>query len=283
MYNEKIEMLINAALADGELTEKEKQILFKKAEAEGIDLDEFEMVLDARLVELKKREAQQSKEQEIALAKAKAAAQAQPAAPKSNKMGDIKKCPACGAMVSGYQVKCPECGYEFTGVGANSSAERLFNLMIEAKDEEKKKLIIENFPLPATKEDMLEFVASLQPKVGVPDGLESSYYKKYMECLLKIQTFHAQDPIFHPFIESKKTLEKKHNNIGKRSLLNIIFFSKEGNLNKFPIILILFIVFNIVFYSCHPIIEDILIVNAIVIFFGFIGYVNIYSLKHNRD
>ena len=45
MYNEQIENLINLALADGELSEKEKQILFKKAEAAGIDLDEFEMVL----------------------------------------------------------------------------------------------------------------------------------------------------------------------------------------------------------------------------------------------
>jgi uncharacterized tellurite resistance protein B-like protein len=49
MYNEQIDNLINIALGDGELTEKEKQILFKKAEVEGIDLDEFEMVLDAKL------------------------------------------------------------------------------------------------------------------------------------------------------------------------------------------------------------------------------------------
>ena len=55
LYSEKIEGLIDAALADGVLTEKEKQILFKKAQAEGIDLDEFEMVLDARLVELEKK------------------------------------------------------------------------------------------------------------------------------------------------------------------------------------------------------------------------------------
>ena len=33
MYNEKIETLLNAALADGNITEKEKQILFKKADA----------------------------------------------------------------------------------------------------------------------------------------------------------------------------------------------------------------------------------------------------------
>jgi DnaJ-domain-containing protein 1 len=51
MYSEKLEKLIELALADGVLTEKEKQVLFKNAEAEGIDLDEFEMVLDAKLFE----------------------------------------------------------------------------------------------------------------------------------------------------------------------------------------------------------------------------------------
>ena len=54
MYNEKLEALITAALADGVLTEKEKNLLFKKAEAMGIDRDEFELVLDGRLAKRKK-------------------------------------------------------------------------------------------------------------------------------------------------------------------------------------------------------------------------------------
>ena len=79
MYNEQIEKLIELALADGELTEKEKQVLFKKAEAAGIDLDEFEMVLDAKLFE-----------------KNQAKTETPPvSAPKSDKFGDVKKCPSC--------------------------------------------------------------------------------------------------------------------------------------------------------------------------------------------
>jgi hypothetical protein len=39
---EKIEKMIAEALVDGELTEREKQTLFKKAIDEGIDLEEFE-------------------------------------------------------------------------------------------------------------------------------------------------------------------------------------------------------------------------------------------------
>ena len=81
------------------LTEKEKQVLFKKAQAQGVDLDEFEMVLDARLVKLQKAE------------KAKNEA----AAPKSHKYGDVRKCPQCGAIVPAMAGVCPECGFEFTG------------------------------------------------------------------------------------------------------------------------------------------------------------------------
>jgi hypothetical protein len=74
-------------LADGELTEKEKQILFKKAEAAGIDLDEFEMVLDAKLFE---------KQQTVLMQILHHLLQHR----KSDKFGDVKKCPACGAIVT---------------------------------------------------------------------------------------------------------------------------------------------------------------------------------------
>ncbi len=54
MYNEELEKLIEFAFTDGQLTDKEKQVLIKKAVSYGIDADEFEMVLDARLYELQK-------------------------------------------------------------------------------------------------------------------------------------------------------------------------------------------------------------------------------------
>ena len=49
MYDKQIEDLIKIALQDGVLNEKERKVLIKKAESLGIDVDEFEMVLDARL------------------------------------------------------------------------------------------------------------------------------------------------------------------------------------------------------------------------------------------
>ncbi len=54
MYNEQLEKLIAAALADGVLTDKERAILLKRAKSFGIDEDEFEMVLESRLSQWKK-------------------------------------------------------------------------------------------------------------------------------------------------------------------------------------------------------------------------------------
>ena len=180
MYNEQIENLINLALADGELTEKEKQVLFKKAEAAGIDLDEFEMVLDAKLYE-----------------KNNSKTDTPPvSAPKSDKFGDVKKCPSCGAMVTSFSAKCSDCGHDFSNIEANASIQKLFKMLNDAENtrreeeqtsnplkalggfyakalsgvrgmgnvEKKKMEIISNFPIPTTKDDILEFLSLAIPK-----------------------------------------------------------------------------------------------------------------------
>lgn len=76
-----MEKLIGAALADGELTDKERKVLLKKAAEERLDVDEFEMLLDARLHEVKaeiarkEKEEKARKEKELAALKAKAEAE----------------------------------------------------------------------------------------------------------------------------------------------------------------------------------------------------------------
>ena len=195
LYNPQLEKLIDLALADGELTEKEKQVLFKKAEAMGVDLDEFEMVLDAKL---------------YAHNQAQSVATTSQAAPTSNKFGDVKKCPTCGAMIQSFTTRCPECGFEFRNIEANCSIQRLFALLNEAeanskedakgiisglgraygdmfsrsfggtKDTRKKKAIIQNFPIPNTKDDILEFLTLAVPLAKKPGFFEADMEKKEM-------------------------------------------------------------------------------------------------------
>jgi hypothetical protein len=124
MYNEQIENLINLALSDGELTEKEKQILFKKAEAAGIDLDEFEMVLEAKLFDKRKSEKPVT------------------AAPKSDKLGDIRKCPACGSIVESFVTKCSDCGTEFRNIEASKNITKFFEKLDELESNRKENLYL---------------------------------------------------------------------------------------------------------------------------------------------
>lgn len=52
--SKELQTLIDAALEDGKLSEKEKQVLYKRAEKDGLDLDEFELYLDSLFYKHKK-------------------------------------------------------------------------------------------------------------------------------------------------------------------------------------------------------------------------------------
>lgn len=49
MYSEKLEEVISAALADGNLTEQKRNIIMRRAEKEGEDVEEVMMVVESRL------------------------------------------------------------------------------------------------------------------------------------------------------------------------------------------------------------------------------------------
>ena len=182
---EQVDKLIEMALMDGVLTEKEKQILFKKAEAAGIDLDEFEMILDAKLFE---------KQQSIK-------AITPVAATKSDKHGDVMKCPACGSIIQGFTAICVDCGHNFSNINAVSSVTKLYEQLQMVESEERnrpiesggwmdklhgssamndhnmqerilkrKASVVSGFPIPNTKEDILEFLSMALPEVGKKPG-----------------------------------------------------------------------------------------------------------------
>lgn len=51
-FSARLETLITAALQDGVLTDKEREVLKRRAEADGEDWDEVEMIIEARLAEM---------------------------------------------------------------------------------------------------------------------------------------------------------------------------------------------------------------------------------------
>lgn len=214
-YDQELENLIEFALADGELTDKEKHVLFKKAQSKGIDLDEFEMVLNARIYKMKQ---QQNPPQ---------------TAPKSNKHGEIKKCPACGALVQSYQGVCNVCGYAFENIEANASVQKLSEKLAKAGkrrffyDEYKKMAsIISQFPIPATKSDIIELIMLIQTQLSSLEGREADEVDVYrnactaklQECSLKAKLMFPNDPMLQNILnktgkintEAEKN-RKRHN------------------------------------------------------------------------
>jgi len=82
IMNPELEKLLEYALADGQLSDKEKRVLFKKAEKLGVDPEELEIILEAR---------QNSKLKEH-----------------ENK---VRKCAACGDVLKTLNPLCKACGY----------------------------------------------------------------------------------------------------------------------------------------------------------------------------
>ena len=207
MFSEELEEFIELALADGVLTDKERAVLHKRAQAEGVDPDELDVVIDGRLAKVKKQEDW-----------------LKPAPPQNlqnQNYGNVMKCPSCGAQVVGGKAFCPECGYNFSNVKANSSAEKLAEKLQELAEKENeasglfsglgkfygnafssmvgyknpKVVCIENFPVPNTREDLLEFLTSIQPKAKKPSfftkrsaeyAMEHAYWALYSNCINRV-------------------------------------------------------------------------------------------------
>ena len=84
MFSERLEEIIKASLVDGIINDKERQVIKRMAIQEGIDEDTIDVLLEARIQEL--RQEQQAR------------------APK------VHKCPACGEILPALTGICPSCG-----------------------------------------------------------------------------------------------------------------------------------------------------------------------------
>lgn len=72
-------------------------------------------------------------------------------------VGTIKKCPNCGQVLESFQTRCPACGYEITGVDAANSVKGFFEAYQRETDKARQLELIKNFPVPNSREDLIEF------------------------------------------------------------------------------------------------------------------------------
>lgn len=194
--------------------------------------------------------------------------------------GVIHKCPHCGTVLEGFVVECPGCGYELRAEDSLSSVKELLHKleMIESQRKEPtakealtnaflgnlssvdtvssaKATTIMNYPIPNTKEEILEFMVLASSNI-IPEALAMSandiaQYQQYQKMLAeqnawvskmeqayrKAQLSFPTDPVFvqvqaiyeSKTSEIKKTKSKNHRNIlllvvGFLLLLGLLLF-----------------------------------------------------------
>ena len=124
---EELNALIQQYLTDGVLTDKERQVILKKAEKMGLDRDEIDLYLDAEVQKI-------DQQTDAAVRKQKG-----------------KTCPFCGGSVPQLTDKCPHCGENITPEASKELLE-IFDNLEEAlvdfksgKDIAKSKATVERF------------------------------------------------------------------------------------------------------------------------------------------
>jgi hypothetical protein len=156
MLHPDLQKLLDYALQDGELSEKEREILHKKALELGEDTDVLEMVIEGALQKINKN-IKEEKQKDFA-------------------------CPNCGSSIPSSSIKCKFCGFEIskktvTGKNfldaLNKQLEEINKRQAEAELADKwglkgplaagvsaaqqKASIISTFSMPNDKENLLEF------------------------------------------------------------------------------------------------------------------------------
>ena len=188
-FSPELEKLISIVLTDGNVTDQEKQVLYKKAIALGVDIDELEIVLNARMAESGKAITPQSKK-------------------RATSSSASKKCSGCGAPLDPSKLKCPDCGQEYTSAATQELLDKLDEVDVEYRNAckeyedkkantkgfwaslslegpseiddvwERKEQIIQTFKIPVTKIDTLEFLSTAVHCVKVEE-LPQGFFKKF--------------------------------------------------------------------------------------------------------
>lgn len=88
--------------------------------------------------------------------------------------GEIHKCPNCGEVLNAFETVCPACNFELRGAKSSSAVKDLAEKLEHATSEKQRIIIVKNFPIPNTKEDIFEFM------LLASSNFDASYYATHL-------------------------------------------------------------------------------------------------------
>lgn len=162
MFSDSLNELIRASLTDGVITDKEREVIRKRAVAEGVDPDLVDVMIDASVQDnAQHRRARQ------------------------------RICPHCGAELEAFSTRCPACGEEIRNGRAVSSIQQ-FSCGIEEiassqkSAREKRKdtqNFIEAFNVPNRREDLMEFLSLAAANANKAKGIMGTWRRRFFSVL----------------------------------------------------------------------------------------------------
>lgn len=174
-----INQLIDAALTDGLITDKERSIIRQMAAKQHLDPDAVELVLDARL----QQQQQQQRER-------------------------LHKCPYCGEILKSFTSHCPSCGHELAARAVSSIEElnkKLVAVNVKAIGKKAavttRRDIIATFPVPNNREDLIEFLTLAASKSGIKGGMTGTPKRRCILVLAIVWGLFMLYGILDPFLE----------------------------------------------------------------------------------
>lgn len=176
MYSKKLEEMISMALVDGAMDESDRQVINKVAVAEGVDLDELQWYINSL-----------AKKQRNEHAKSVAEESAKYERETREAIGNICPNPKCHKQIPPMSLECPHCHTKIVNKKATSSVRELADKIekIQSKyrfplDAQNQRIMdaINLFPVPNTKEDIIEFLALSAPNAKTKGGLFGTLTKR---------------------------------------------------------------------------------------------------------
>ena len=136
--------------------------------------------------------------------------------------GKLIKCPNCGEVLASFITNCPSCGYELRGNTATDSVMELYRELNRTTTPEQKDFMIRNFPIPNSKEDIIEFMILASTNfIGEDDrNIYEAWLAKFEQAYQKAEVLFKQDSDFEKIQQIYDNCQnnistERHRKIGK--------------------------------------------------------------------
>lgn len=149
-------------------------------------------------------------------------------------IGEVRKCPLCGVALGAFETSCSSCGAELHGVKSSNALKEFEEKIEHAKTEEEKITIVKNFPIPNTKEDIVDFMILASTNF---DAMHHAYHLDVEDIsdawLIKIKQCYEKAKILFEGTQAFKEVAEMYHKANVERYEEIAMLNQSENAERF--------------------------------------------------